>query len=179
MADVQKVKDAFFNKQVRCALLCEVFCEKTNDQLKKFQEEFANDSNNSHPHKEDTQPVALTQYVTKMIADKSVRSFLTRVLADPYTRADLSERENSTSVDTTRAEDDAAKLKVKKLKPEVFLDVFLGEGGSMTFSQVKETVDKFGGEDDFIEKLEDSFGSPFQDLCVRYIEFALKTENPV
>ena len=120
--------------------------------------------------------MALTQYVTQMIADKSARSFLTRVLADPYTRADLSERENSTSVDTTRAEDDAAKLKVKKLKPEVFLDVFLGEGGSLTFSQVK---DKFGGEDDFIEKLEDSFGSPFQDLCVRYIEFALKTENPV
>ena len=162
-----------------CSALWGVLWENKRPTKKK--EEFANDSNNAHAHKEDTQPVALTQYVTKMIADKSVRSFLTRVSADPYTRADLSERENSTSVDTTRAEDDVAKLKVKKLKPEVFLDVFLGEGagGSMTFSQVIETVDKFGGEDDFIEKLEDSFGSPFQDLCVRYIEFALKTENPV
>ena len=172
MADVQKVKDAFFNNQlVNPSNLCEVFCEKTNAELKTLQEEFAK-----------AERKELKEYVESKMSDpklkvnnrEQIKEFLIRVLADSNTRADPSEREKSTSVDTTGAEADVAKLQVKKLKPEVFLNVFLGKGGSMTFSQVKETVKQFGGEDDFIEKLEDSFGSPFQDLCVRYIEFALK-----
>ena len=171
MADVQKVKDAFFNKQVRCALLCEVFCEKTNAELKTLQEEFAK-----------AEKVELKEFVIDVMTKlkvvnnrEQIKEFLIRVLADSNTRADPSEREKSTSVDTNRAKEDAAKLQVEKLKPDVFLNVFLGKGGSMTFSQVKETVKQFEEEDDdFIGKLEDSFDSPFLNLCVRYIEFALK-----
>ena len=172
MADVQKVKDAFFNNQlVNPSNLCEVFCEKTNAELKTLQEEFAK-----------AEKVELKEFVIDVMTKlkvvnnrEQIKEFLIRVLADSNTRADPSEREKSISVDTARAKDDAAKLQVKKLKPEVFLNVFLGKGGSMTFSQVKETVKQFEEEDDdFIEKLENSFGSPFQDLCVRYIEFAFK-----
>ena len=172
MADVQKVKQAFLNNQLKISLLCEVFCEKTNAELKTLQEEFAKDT-----------PDGLQKFVTEKMSDpklkvnkrEQINEFLIRVLADSNTRADPSEREKSISVDTARAKDDAAKLQVKKLKPEVFLNVFLGKGGSMTFSQVKETVKQFEEEDDdFIEKLENSFDSPFQNLCVRYIEFAFK-----
>ena len=172
MTDVQKVKKAFLNNQlVNCSNLCEVFCEKTNAELKTLQEEFAK-----------AEKVELKEFVIDVMTKlkvvnnrEQIKEFLIRVLADSNTRADPSEREKSTSVDTTRAKDDAAKLQVEKLKPEVFLNVFLGKGGSMTFSQVKETVKQFEEEDDdFIGKLEDSFDSPFQHLCVRYIEFAFK-----
>ena len=170
MTDVQKVKKAFLNNQiVNYSNLCEVFCEKTNAELKTVQEEFAK-----------AEKVELKEFVIDVMTKlkvvnnrENIKEFLIRVLADSNTRADPSEREKSISVDTARAKEDAKKL--TNLRPEVFLNVFLGKGGSMTFSQVKETVKQFEEEDDdFIEKLEDSFGSPFQDLCVRYIEFALK-----
>jgi len=174
MADVKKVKEAFFNNQLKTSKLCEVFCEKTNAELKTLQKEFAKDEPDAD---------GLQKFVTDKMSDRKrvvnnrehIKEFIIRVLADSNTRADPSEREKSTSVDTNRAKEDAAKLQVEKLKPDVFLNVFLGKGGSMTFSQVKETVKQFEEEDDdFIGKLEDSFDSPFLNLCVRYIEFALK-----
>lgn len=162
MTEVQKVKDAFSNNQLNPSLLCEVFCGRTNEQLKTLQEDFANDSN-----------VALKDFVSEKIEAattvnkrEQIKDFIIRVLANQ------SDRYSNTSVDTTRATADAKKL--KKPSPEKFLKVFLDEGGSMTFSQVKETVNVFGGKDAFIKKLKDCLPSIFQDLAVKYIEFALK-----
>jgi hypothetical protein len=174
-ADIKKLKDAFLNNQIKGSLLCEVICERTNLHLQELQEVYAKETGDS-TRGAHNQPVALTKFVSEKIEAaktvtwrKEIREFVTRALLDPYVRGDPSERDTSSAVDKTRAAADAEKLRA--LSAEVFLSVFLGESGSMNFSQIRATVAEFE-EDEFIGEIEDTFLSPFQDLCVKYIEYA-------
>ena len=68
-------------------------------------------------------------------------------------------------MDEEKASQDAFKL------PEEFLEVFIPEGGSMEFGQVWATVEKCGGLKKVTRDIREKFASPFQDLCVSYLEF--------
>ena len=170
-SDVKKLKAAFKNEEVPEEELSEVICKRTNTQLQEIQEVFAKKEKDK-TRSEHNQPLALTKFIenklekAKTVRDrKDINKFLKRVLTDPYLRSNPAEREDKLDVDEEKASQDALKL------PGEFLEVFIPEGGSMEFGQVWATVEKCGGLKKVTRDIRDKFASPFQDLCVSYLEF--------
>ena len=178
--DINSLVKAFSRQeQVDSDKLTDVICRRTNSQLKKLQESYAENCN-ADSRNGFGQPTALITFLSAKISGlvdpgkDYVIEFVSRVLEDPYLRESPAERDESEGQDGKRAASDVKKLK-KKFQPAVFVKVFLTEKGraNLNFADIQAINEKFGDDPSLEDMIMDEFTSPFQTLCLGYIQFAL------